>query len=153
MTYEVTVKEVTPERLAGVRGTYRIADLGEVMGREFGRIMAAMAAQGVSPSGGALTVYHGWTEDTVDAEIAFTIEGDFAPQEDVKPGMLPGGKAAFTVHVGPYDQIGAAYEAIQQHAEANGLTLADMMWERYLTDPTVEPDLSKHVTEVFWPLA
>ena len=153
MTYEVTVKEVTPEPFAGVRGTYRISDLAGVMGREFGRIMAAIASQGVSPAGGALTVYHAWTEDAVDAEIAFTIEGDFAPQEDVKPGMLPGGKVAFTVHVGPYDQIGAAYEAIQQHAEANGLILADMMWERYLTDPADEPDLNKHVTEVFWPLA
>ena len=153
MEYEVTVKEVAPERFAGVRGTYRIAELGEVMGREFGRIMAAMTAQGVRPSGGALTVYHGWTEDTVDAEIAFTVDGDFAPQGDVRPGMLPGGEVAFTVHVGPYDQIGAAYEAIQHHAKANDLVLANTMWERYLTDPAVEPDLSKHVTEVFWPFA
>ena len=91
MGYDVTVKEVGPERLAGVRGTYRIVELGEVMGREFARIMGAITAQGVHPSGGAVTVYHGWTEDTVDAEIAFTIDGDFAPQGDVKPSMLPGG--------------------------------------------------------------
>ena len=152
MDYDVTVKEAASERLAGVRGTYRIAELGEVMGREFGRIMGAIAAQGVRPSGGAVTVYHGWTEDTVDAEIAFTIDGDFTAQEDVKPGTLPGGKVAFTVHVGPYDHVGAAYGAIQEYAKANDLTLADTMWERYLTGPA-EPDLSKHVTEVFWPLA
>ncbi len=152
MGYEVTIKEATPERLAGVRGTYRIAQLGEVMGPEFGRIMGAIAAQGVHPSGGAVTVYHGWTEDTVDAEIALTIDGDFSAQGDVRPGMLPGGKVVFTVHVGPYDQIGAAYGAIQEYAKANDLSLADMMWERYLTGPE-EPDLSKHVTEVFWPLS
>ncbi len=39
-----------------------------------------------------------------------------------------------------------------KYAKANDLTLADTMWERYLTGPA-EPDLSKHVTEVFWPLA
>jgi effector-binding domain-containing protein len=153
MAYEVTIAEMTPEPVAGVRGTYRIADLAEVMGREFGRIMVAIAAQGARPAGSALTIYHGWTEDEVDAEIAFTIEGDFVPQEDVKPGTLPGGRVATTVHVGPYDQLGEAYEAIQRHAEANGLALAELMWERYLTDPAVEPDLNKHVTEVFWPLA
>ncbi len=151
MAYEVEIKDAVPMRLAGVRGTYRIAELGEVMGREFGRIMAALTAQGVRPSGGAVTVYYGWTEDTVDAEIAFTIDGDFAAEGDVRPSTLPGGKAAFTKHVGPYDQIGAAYGAIQEYAKVNGLNLAGMMWERYLTGPE-EPDLSKHVTEVFWPL-
>jgi len=39
-----------------------------------------------------------------------------------------------------------------EYAKANDLTLADTMWERYLTGPA-EPDLSKHVTEAFWPLA
>jgi len=152
VAYEVEIKEAVPMRLAGVRGTYRIAELGEVMGREFGRIMAALTAQGVRPSGGAVTVYYGWTEDTVDAQIAFTIDEDFAAEGDVRPSTLPGGKAAFTIHVGRYDQIGAAYGAIQEYANANGLNLAGMMWEKYLTGPE-EPDLSKHVTEVFWPLA
>jgi effector-binding domain-containing protein len=99
-----------------------------------------------------VTVYHGWTEDTVDAEIAFSVDWDFAAEGDLRPRTLPGGKALFTMHVGPYDQIGAAYGAIQEYAKVNGLNLAGMMWERYLTGPE-ETDLSKHVTEVFWPLA
>jgi effector-binding domain-containing protein len=156
MDYDVIIKEVAPEHLASVRGTYRMAELPEVMGREFGRIMGALTAEGVEPSGGALAVYHGWTEDTVDVEIALTIRGVFFPQDPrggvVRASRVPGGKVAFTVHVGPYDQLTSAYGAIQAYAEARGLKLAGMMWERYLTDPAVEPDLSKHVTEVFWPL-
>ncbi len=153
MDYEVNVKEVAQEHLAGIRGVYRISELPEVMGREFGRIMAALNAEGVEPAGGAVAIYHGWTEDTADVEIGFTTHGVFFPRDGVRPGRVPGGKVVHTVHVGPYDQIEAAYGAIQQYAEANRLTLGDMMWERYLTDPAVEPDLSKHVTEVFWPLA
>jgi len=42
----------------------------------------------------------------------------------VRPSTLPGGTAAFTIHVGPYDQIGAAYGAIQEYAKVNGLNLA-----------------------------
>lgn len=151
--YDVTIREVAPERLVGVRGTYRMAALGEAMGREFDRVMGAIRAQDVRLSGGALTVYRGWTEDTVDAEIAFTVDGDFAPQGDVRPSTLTGGRVAFTVHVGAYDQLLAAYDAIQAYAKANDLALGDVMWERYLTDPSAEPDVSKHVTEVFWPLA
>jgi effector-binding domain-containing protein len=153
MGYEVTVKEVAPETFAAVRGTYQITELGQVMRREFGRVMAAITAQGARPSGGASTLYQCWTEDAVDAEIAFTIDGEFAPQGDVKPGTLPGGSVAFTTHVGPYDQIAAPYYAMQEYAESNDLTLANTMWERYLTDLATEPDLTKHVTELFWPLS
>jgi effector-binding domain-containing protein len=156
MDYDVIIKEVAPEHLASVRGTYPVAELPKVMVREFGRVMDALTAEGVQSSGGALAIYHGWTEETVDVEIAVTIRGVFFPQKrrsDVKPSRAPGGKVVFTTHVGPYDQIEAAYRAIQSYAAANRLNLAELMWERYLTDPAVEPDLSKHVTEVFWPLA
>jgi effector-binding domain-containing protein len=155
MDYDVTIKEVASEHLASVRGTYPIAQLPEVMGREFGRVMSALTAEGVQPSGGAVVIYHGWTEDTVDAEIAFTIQGVFFPQNPrggVRPSRVPGGRVAFTTHVGPYDQIANAYGAIQAYAKENRLELAGTMWERYLTDPAVEPDLSKHVTELFWPV-
>lgn len=164
MDYEVVVREIPPEHLASVRGTYPISQLPEVMPREFDRIMGALRAEGVQPAGGAVAIYHGWTEDTVDVEIAFTIRGVFFPQDvrrgskhhpqgAVQASMVPGGKVLSTRHVGPYDQIAAAYGAIQAYARANDLKLADKMWEKYLTDPAKEPDIGKHVTEVFWPLA
>lgn len=155
MEYEVIIREISSEHLAGVRGTYPVAQLPEVMGREFGRVMAALSAEGVQLAGGAVAVYHGWTEDSVDVEIGFTIHGVFFPQDrrsDVKPGRVPGGKVVFATHVGPYDQLVNAYTAIQDYAAANRLELAGVMWERYLTDPSEEPDPNKHVTEVYWPV-
>ena len=123
MDYDVVVKEVPPEHAASVRGTHPIAQMAEVMPKEFGRVMAALTAEGVQPSGGAVAIYHGWTEETVDVEIAFTIHGVFFPRDlkkgSVKASRVPGGKVAFTVHVGPYEQIAAAYAAIQAYARAN----------------------------------
>ncbi len=164
MDYEVFIKEAPREHLASVRGVYPIAKLPEVMPREFGRIMAALKAEGVQPAGGALAIYHSWSEETVDVEIGFTIKGVFFPQDvrsgaelhaegGVRAGMVPGGKVVFTRHVGRYDEIAAAYEAIQSYAKAKGLGLADIMWEKYLTSMEDEPDLGRHVTEVYWPLA
>lgn len=155
MAYDIVMKEVAPEHLASVRGTHAMAELPSVMQRDFARVMNALNAEGVQPSGGAVAVYHGWTEDTVDVEIGFTIHGVFFPQgrrSEVKPSRTPGGKVAFTTHVGSYEGLEKAYEAIQAYAKANGLKLADTMWERYLTDPAVEPDVNRHVTEVFWPV-
>lgn len=153
MAYEVLIKELPPERLATTRGVYAVAEIGQVMGREFGRVMAALSAQGLYPLGGPVALYHAWPETTVDVEIGFPVPAGFREQDGVRPSELPGGRVATTVFVGPYDQIEAAYVAVQEYANESGLSLAETMWERYLTDPAQEPDLSKHVTEVFWPLA
>lgn len=153
MTYEVLIKELAPERLASTRGVYGIAEIGQVMMREFGRVMAALSAQGLHPVGGPVALYHAWPETTVDVEIGFPVPDGFQEKEGVKTSRLPGGRVATTVHVGRYDEIEPAYVAIQEYAKEAGLSLAETMWERYLTDPAQEPDLSKHVTEVFWPLS
>jgi effector-binding domain-containing protein len=155
MDYNVTIREVVAEQLASVRDTYPMARLPEAMPGEFGRVMAALVAEGIQPAGGAVAIYHGWTEDAVDVEIGFTIRGVFFPQDPhgrVKASRIPGGRALSTLHMGPYSGLVAAYEAVQNYAAANGLELAGNMWERYLTDPAVEPDLSKHVTEIYWPI-
>jgi effector-binding domain-containing protein len=153
MPYEVTAKDLEPEKLASVRGVLPLAEIGQAMAGAFGRIMAALSAQGMYPAGPPVAVYHSWTDTSVDTEIAFPVSGEFVEHEGVMPSELPGGRALFTVYVGPYDQMHAAYEAIKQYAEENGLELAGIMWERYFTDPHLEPDLSKHVTHIYWPLA
>ena len=57
----------------------------------------------------------------------------------------------FTVYVGRYDQIEPAHNAMQADAAHHGWSWL-RSWERYFTDPDEEPDLSKHVTHVYWPL-
>ena len=152
MAYGIQLRELPTERLASVRSRQSIADLGRLMEREFGHIMTALAHQGLYPTGPPVAIYHSWSEDSVDVELGFPIVGEFQEADGVFPSELPAGKVASTIFVGRYEDIEKAYEAIQAWAKENGLELAEMMWERYFTSPEEEPDLSKHVTEVFWPV-
>src|SRR4030042_2358727 len=109
--YRVTMKEVAPEQAAGIRGQYPISQVPEIMGKGFGLVMEALTAEGVRPAGGALAIYHGWTKDTVDVEIALTVQGVFFPQggrSGVKASMGAGGKGGFTVHGGPHAHLRGA---------------------------------------------
>jgi effector-binding domain-containing protein len=152
MVYEVEMKELAPELLASVVTKCYIEDLPRVVPEAFGRVMGVITGQGVSPTGGAVAVYRVWTEESVVVEIGFTVAAEIRAEQGVAPGRLPGGRALKTVHVGRYEDIGPAYQAMQEYAAGHELPLAKTMWERYLTDPAAEPDLSKHVTEIFWPV-
>ena len=56
------------------------------------------------------------------------------------------------MHLGSYESLPEAYEAIEFAAMERGASLAtdEPMWEVYLTNPGVAPDQMR--TEIFWPL-
>lgn len=68
-------------------------------------------------------------------------------------GTLPEAKAFEAMHVGPYDTLETTYTAIQEQMKAEGFRPSEMMWEYYLSDPSVEPDPLKWQTRVVWPIA
>ena len=72
---------------------------------------------------------------------------------DVIADTLPGGPAATTTHIGPYDKLSEAYAAIEQWMESQGLVAAGAPWESYINDPGDYPDPKDWKTEVFWPVS
>jgi effector-binding domain-containing protein len=55
----------------------------------------------------------------------------------VVPGSLPGGEVATTTHVGSYDDVAAAYSAVERWLDDQGLVPVGDPWESYLDGPEV----------------
>jgi effector-binding domain-containing protein len=71
----------------------------------------------------------------------------------VKVRNLPGeDSVASTIHRGPYDNIGEAYQALMTWCEANGYELAGPDREVYLTSPPKVSDPADYVTELQQPV-
>ena len=70
----------------------------------------------------------------------------------MEPFQLPECEVATTVHLGPYDQLGQAYDALKEGAAAQGRKVeeAGIMWEEYWTGPEAPPEETR--TVVFWPV-
>ena len=127
-------------------------DISQAMGEAFPKAFAAVANAGVQPAGPPFTKYTFYSESSVECETGVPVAGPFAGIDDVVPGELGGCKAAVTMHVGPYDTIGATYGALQGWMADQGHKPSAIMWEHYLSDPAAEPDSSKWQTEVIWPV-
>jgi effector-binding domain-containing protein len=69
------------------------------------------------------------------------------------PFELPGGRVVVATHVGPFEAMEKTYAELIAWSQAEGLTLAEGMWESYLSDPSAEPDPSTWRTLIVWPLA
>lgn len=150
--YDIQEQVLEPQAVASVRSWIGMDEISEAIGRTLARVAEVLAAQGLGPSGPPFVYYHAWTEEAGEIEAGFPVPHGFVAQGEVVAGELPGGSVLVTTHVGPYEELEPAYNAIIAHAAHNGLELSPSMWESYPTSPAEEPGEGGPVTVIYWPL-
>ena len=134
-----------------VRTRTPVGRLPEVLGPAWGAVMARARALGAMPSEPPFVGYHNADMEDLDLEIGFTFTAPLEGEGEVQASEIPDGPAVATVHVGPYDRIGEAYEALQAWMSQHGHAPSGPSYEHYLDDPDeVAPDELR--TRIVWPI-
>ena len=84
---------------------------GSRFGAAFGKVSAYLASHGVQPDGPAIALYRRSGEG-FEVEAGFYAPPFLPPGDGVSVVELPAGEAVVTVHIGPYETLSEAYEAI-----------------------------------------
>jgi effector-binding domain-containing protein len=138
-----------PERHAAVVGIDgRVSELPQLMGEAFGLTAQAIRASGAVIAGPPIARYHGFGV-RVQADVGFPFIGSVAATDRVRESTLPGGRLVTTTHVGPYEEIGEAWDRATAWMREHALRASGPPWECYLTGPD-EP--GPPITEIYWPL-
>lgn len=148
-----TVETIEPQTAAAIRAEVPMAELRDVFDHGFHAVAQAVEAQGVAIAGPPFGFYPRMPGDTVAVVVGFPVAGTIAAEGEVEPFELPGGRVVTGAHVGPYETLAQSYEELMAWTRAEGLTLAEGMWESYLSDPSAEPDPRTWRTLITWPLA
>jgi hypothetical protein len=120
----------------------------------------ASAAEHGGPSGPPFGRYHRFGPDIVDVEIGVPVASvpsgvpalAACPAGEIGASELPAGLVARTTHIGPYDGLPKAYDAL--HAwihEQPGVDDGDGPWESYVDSPA-EAEWESLRTDIVWPL-
>jgi len=150
-TYEVH-SETRPEQAAAVAEvTLPVPDIGPWLATAYGRVFSSMTRQGRAPSGPPFARYHHLEGDRFAVEAGFPADEPVEPDGEVHPSTLPGGQAAITIHVGPYDELEPAYAALASWVSEHGGEPTGAPWEVYFSDPEEQPDPATWRTEVVLP--
>lgn len=147
------VIETVPRPTAVVRADVPLAELPGFFSRAFHAVFQVLERQGVAPAGPPFGLYASPPRDTVLVEAGVPVSAEISAEGEVVPSRLPGGRAASTVHVGPYDTVEQSYAVLGRWISEQGLShRPGPMWEAYLTDPEAEPDPAKWQTRIFQPV-
>ena len=149
----IQIVELAPQRAVVVRRTVPQMGLGAFFMEIFPKLRGAIRAQGATPAGPRFARYYNGDPAAFDNEAGIPFTGSFMlTGDEIRVTKLPAGRAAKTLHIGPYHTLSQEYRRLEKWLLEEGHRGAEGPWESYLDDETKTPE--KHLrTEVFWPLA
>lgn len=127
-------------------------EIQNVMGPGIMELHAALAKQGIQPTGPWFTHHFKIVPDSWDFEICLPVSTPVTPAGRVKPGRWPAMKVARTVYRGGFEGLGDAWSDFMDWIEANGHQPAEDLWERYLAGPESSTNPADWRTELNRPL-
>lgn len=140
MPCPVEIREVPSQPIAVVRGPATANNLPPRIRALFDEFYA-----GFKRKGGLNIVFYPTWDPTEEFEIECGVQ-----VESDGNSATPAGKVATAAHIGPYNQMKSAHNAIHHFVRENGLKIAGPSWEVY---GHWSDDPSKLRTDIFYLLA
>lgn len=124
------------------------------LGENYGQIVEYMTANNIDFAGMPLTQWFTFDESGTSIYTAgIPVASGTIAGEGMEIVIIPAGNAYKYVHLGAYEETEAAHNAINQYMYSTGNPPTGAPWEIYVTDPGMETDTSKWVTEIWYPIA
>lgn len=126
----------------------------DFFGSRYGEIGAYLKEDATNLTAPPLAIIHMWDEENKKAKVEVALASNSSKPGDkrVVKGTTYEGAVVKGSFYGPYEETGAVHYAIDDYAKANALQISGSPWEVYVTDPGEEPDTTKWLTEVYYPV-
>lgn len=151
MNYDCRIVEVKDQPVLTMRTVAAVEDLPAFLGEAFSTIGQYLDEIGEQPTGMPFAAYHNMDMKALEVEAGFPVARMVPGKGKIESGKINGGKFGITLHVGEYDSVGPAYDALAAFVKQKGYTPSGVAYEYYLNDPSENPNV-KPETEIRFPL-
>jgi effector-binding domain-containing protein len=128
MDYDIHLENSESRPLAVARRRAGSRELPKLVPQLCGLVWGVVRSQHIKGAGRHVAVY---LDCEINLEVGVELDAPFAGHGEVVGSSLPAGTVATTVHMGPYQQLGAAHQAIRDWCANHGYALAGPSWEIY----------------------
>ena len=133
MSYDVVEEMAVAEHMAAVRREVAPGRVGQAWRPALDIVWSFLRARPQIARGHNLFLYHHplCRGAAMTVEFGVQVAETFEPEGDILCVEVPPGRVARTVHIGPYERLGAAHDAIRAWCAANGRAIGSASWEIY----------------------
>jgi AraC family transcriptional regulator len=150
MPQDVEVRDLEPQTAVVEHAVTDRQGMPGVVDASYKRLFAGLAGSGAEPAGPPFIRYLE-TGERFSMQLGVPVS-PAAWTDGLERAVLPGGPAAVLRHVGPYEELPQAVQALFAWLSEHGEQAAGPFWESYVTDPSEEPEPARRITEIVAPL-
>lgn len=151
-TYKIEEKEVTSVVIATIRNKVTYQEIPKAIESAYCEIQEYLKKNKAEIAGYPMAITYAWDSLSWDFEAALPINTEIKGNDRINIKNSYSGKVIFLTYTGPYEGTFNAYTELHNYIKEKGLTESGGPWEVYVTDPMTEPDQSKWVTEIYFPV-
>ena len=144
MDYEVSLVEAESRPTAVVAATTTWPEFPAVWGQLLGEVWACLRAGGIDRGCRNIMLY---LDNVPTVEVGVLLDRPCPLTGRVVASTLPAGTAAMTVHRGPFENVGAAHDAVLGWCAGQGRRPVGVRWEIYGPH---HDDPAQQWTEIYW---
>lgn len=148
MNYEIEIRDIEPIRVAFMKYKGIVTGANKVFPNVFKSIQG-------KANGAPFFCYYVMDSENKMGEMELCVPTAETPNSNgIMVKEMPRIKAVCVTHIGPYETINSAYEAIDRYARDNGLTLKPPFREVYIKGPGMflRGNPNKYITEILFPV-
>jgi effector-binding domain-containing protein len=153
---KISEESVAPISYVGVSSTMDPRDMAAVMkqmSKSYSDLFGMLKKSKVEMNGNPFCLFPKYSAESMDMVCALPVAPDAKLPAKYKVAQTSGGKAVKATHNGAYDKLEATHNELNKYIAFKKLQISGAPWEVYVTDPMVEKDTAKWVTEVYYPVA
>ncbi len=151
MSYNCEIVKKAEQPVLSIRTRTSVQELPNVLGKSYGAIAQYLGELGEQPVGATFAGYHNMDMQNLDVEIGFQVDHPLEGKGEIQSGWIPGGMLATCMHIGPYNAIEPAYNALMKFVEEQDHQVTGVAYEFYLNDPNETP-ANELQTQIVFPL-
>lgn len=150
---ELSIVNVASFDYLGITTSSNMEMVSSKMAQSYGSIMAFMGQNGFEIDSYPIAIYHTWTPEEATFTCGIRVDSETTDlTSNIKRGTIASGLAIKSVYIGDYAGGEAPHIDIDNYINFAGYEMIGPPWEEYVTDPEVEPDTSKWITNVYYPV-
>jgi effector-binding domain-containing protein len=158
-TADYKIQETTVEsmKIMSILDSCTLEKIGDKLGELYGEIGKVTKKQELNQTGAPFAVYHKVVTNP-DGSMFFVLQAGIPVDREgkdegrVKYWVVPAGNVVKASYYGPYEGTIKAHEVMGAWMAKNGKVTIGAPWEVYVTDPGVEKNPDKWLTEIYYPV-
>ena len=152
MPYEFVLHRLPEVTVLAIRARVDEAGFPGYLGAAFPELFTHTGSHGIVVTGHPFVIYHAFGPEAIDAEVCVPVVGPAPEAGRISARTLPAETVVRTLHVGPYDELGRAYAALEAWVADHGYASAGPHRERYLNGPDATSSPADYQTEIDLPV-